>query len=75
MRWAVQLKITSGPLQRRSKKYVWIKEAEVLRNTLHYNNERVVSFGNFLTNIQSMFTGYYDMTTVSEGLDSKSNPG
>ena len=35
-----------------------MKEVEVPRNTLHYNNERAVSFEEFLTNIQSMFTGF-----------------
>ena len=28
------------------------------RNILHYNNERGVSSGNFLTNIKSMFTNF-----------------
>ena len=33
------------------KKYVWIKEAEVPRNTLQYNNERAMYFDKFLTNM------------------------
>ena len=35
-----------------------IKEAEVLQTLLIYNNERVVSFEKFLTNMQTMFTGF-----------------
>ena len=41
-------------------KYVWIKESEVLRNKLHYKNERDISFEKFLNNMQSMFTGFED---------------
>jgi hypothetical protein len=41
-------------------KYVRIKEAEVLRNTLHYKNERAMSSEKSLTNMQSMFTGFED---------------
>jgi hypothetical protein len=41
-------------------KSVRIKEAEVLRNSLHYKNERAVSFEKFLTNMQAMFTGFED---------------
>ena len=41
-------------------KSVRIKEAEVLRNTLHYKNERAMSFEKFLTNMQAMFTGFED---------------
>jgi hypothetical protein len=37
---------------------VWIKEAEVLRNTLHYKNERAMSYERFFTNMQTMFTGF-----------------
>jgi hypothetical protein len=37
-----------------------IKEAEVLRNSLHYKNERAISFEKFLTNMQAMFTGFED---------------
>jgi hypothetical protein len=39
---------------------VRIKEAEVLRNSLHYKNERAMSFKTFLTNMQAMFTGFED---------------
>jgi hypothetical protein len=41
-------------------KAVRIKEAEVLRNSLHYKNERAMSFETFLTNMQAMFTGFVD---------------
>ena len=41
-------------------KSVRIKEAEVLRTTLHYKNERAMSFEKFLTNMQAMFTGFED---------------
>ena len=41
-------------------KQVRIKEAENLRKTLIYKNERVMSFEKFLTNMQSMFTGFDD---------------
>jgi hypothetical protein len=41
-------------------KSVRIKEAEVLRNSLHYKNERAMSFEKFLTNMQAMFTGFED---------------
>jgi hypothetical protein len=41
-------------------KSVRIKEAEVLRNSLHCNNERAMSFEKFLTNMQAMFTGFQD---------------
>jgi hypothetical protein len=41
-------------------KSVRIKEAEVLRNSLHYKNERAMSFKKFLTNMQVMFTGFED---------------
>jgi hypothetical protein len=41
-------------------KSVRIKEAEVLRNWLHYKNERTMSFKKFLTNMQAMFTGFED---------------
>ena len=44
--------------------YVWIKEAEFLRNTLHHKNEKVISFKKFLTNIQSVFTGSEDNNEV-----------
>jgi hypothetical protein len=37
-----------------------IKEAEVLRNLLHYKNERAMSFEKFLTNMQAMLTGFED---------------
>ena len=43
---------------------VCIKEAEVLRNTLSYKNERTMSFGKFLTNMQAMFTGFEDNNEV-----------
>jgi hypothetical protein len=41
-------------------KSVRIKEAEILRNSLHYKNERAMSFEKFLTNMQAMFTGFED---------------
>ena len=41
-------------------KAVRIKEAEVPRKTLHYKNERAVSFEKFLTDMQSMFAGFED---------------
>jgi hypothetical protein len=41
-------------------KSVRIKEAEVLRNSLQYKNERSMSFDKFLTNMQKMFTGFED---------------
>jgi hypothetical protein len=41
-------------------KSVRIKEADVLRNSLHYQNERAMSFEKFLTNMQAMFTGFED---------------
>ena len=41
-------------------KSVRIKEAEVLRTTLTYKNERTVSFEKFLTSMQAMFTGFED---------------
>jgi hypothetical protein len=41
-------------------KAVRIQEAEVLRTTLHYKSERTMSFDKFLTNMQSMFTGFAD---------------
>jgi hypothetical protein len=38
-----------------------MKEAEVLRNSLRYQNERAMSFKKFLTNMQAMFrTGFKD---------------
>jgi hypothetical protein len=39
---------------------VRIQEAEVLRTTLHCKSERTMSFDKFLTNMQSMFTGFAD---------------
>ena len=45
-------------------KSVRIKEAEVLRNTLSYKNERTMSFEKFLTNMQAMFTGFEDNNEV-----------
>jgi hypothetical protein len=41
-------------------KSVRIKEAEVLTNSLHYKNEREMSFEKFLTNMQALFTGFED---------------
>ena len=41
-------------------KSVRIKEAESLRTTLIYKNERVMSFEKFLTSMQAMFTGFED---------------
>ena len=41
-------------------KSVRIKEAEVLRNSLQYKNERSMSFDKFLTSMQKMFTGFED---------------
>jgi hypothetical protein len=41
-------------------KSVRIKEAEVLRNLLHYKNERAMSFEKFPTNMQAMFTVFED---------------
>ena len=41
-------------------KSIRIKEAEVLRNSLQYKNERSMSFDKFLTNMQSMFSGFED---------------
>ena len=43
---------------------VRIKEAEVLQNWLIYKNERAVSFDNFLTNMQTMFTGFYENVEI-----------
>jgi Ca2+-binding EF-hand superfamily protein len=48
-------------------KSVRIKEAEVLRNSLHYKNERAMSFKKFLTNIQAMFTGFEDNDELLTG--------
>jgi hypothetical protein len=45
-------------------KSVRIKEAEVLRTTLTYKNERAMSFEKFLTNMQAMFTGFEDNDEV-----------
>jgi hypothetical protein len=45
-------------------KPVRIKEAEVLRNLLHYKNEREMSFEKFLNNTQAMFTGFEDNNKV-----------
>ena len=45
-------------------KLVRIKEAEVLRRTLHYKSERAMPFEKFLTNLQSMFTGFADNEEV-----------
>ena len=45
-------------------KLVQIKEAEVLRKTLHYKDERAMLFKKFLTNMQSMFTGFADNEEV-----------
>jgi hypothetical protein len=41
-------------------KSVRIKEAEVLRTTLHYKSKRAMSFEKFLTNMQAVFTGFDD---------------
>ena len=41
-------------------KEVRIKEAESLRTSLIYNNERVMSFEKFITNMQKNFTGLSD---------------
>ena len=41
-------------------KTVRIKEAEALRASLHYKNERAMPFDKFLTNMQNMFTGFED---------------
>jgi hypothetical protein len=41
-------------------KSVRIKEAGVLRNSLHDKNERAMSFEMFITNMQAMFTGFED---------------
>lgn len=41
-------------------KAVRIKEAENLRKTLIYKNERVMSFEKFLTSMEYMFTGFHD---------------
>jgi hypothetical protein len=45
-------------------KSVRIKEAEVLRTTLAYKNERAMSFEKFLTSMQAMFTGFEDNDEV-----------
>ena len=36
---------------------VRVKEAEALWTSLFYKNERAMSFGKFLTNMQTMYTG------------------
>jgi hypothetical protein len=41
-------------------KTVRIKEAETLRKTLHYKNERTMSFEKFLTTMQFMCNGFID---------------
>jgi hypothetical protein len=45
-------------------KKVRIKEAEVLRTSLTYKNERAMSFEKFLTSMQAMFTGFADNEEV-----------
>ena len=39
-------------------KSIRIKEVEALRTSLIYNNDRSMSFEKFLTNMQTMFTGF-----------------
>ena len=39
-------------------KAVWIKESEALWTLPIYKNERDISFKKFLTNVQTMFTGF-----------------
>ena len=41
-------------------KAVRIKEAEALWTPYIYKNERAMLFKNFLTNMQTVFTGFYD---------------
>jgi hypothetical protein len=41
-------------------KQIRLEEAEQLRKTLMYKNERVLSFDKFLTSMQKMFQGFYD---------------
>jgi hypothetical protein len=41
-------------------KAVRIQESQVLRTTLHCKSERTMPFDKFLTNMQSMFTGFAD---------------
>jgi hypothetical protein len=45
-------------------KSVRIKEAEVLRNWLHYKNERAMSFEKLLTNMQAVFVGFKDNNKI-----------
>ena len=46
--------------ERKFNKAVRIKESEALRTSLIYKNEIYMSFENFLTNMQRMFTGLSD---------------
>ena len=39
-------------------KAVWIKKLEALRTFLIYKNEKSMLFENFLTNMQTMLTGF-----------------
>jgi hypothetical protein len=41
-------------------KQIRLEEAEQLRKSLMYKNERVLSFDKFLTSMQKMFQGFYD---------------
>jgi hypothetical protein len=41
-------------------KTVHIQEAEALWRALSYKSERTMSFEKFLTNMQSMFKGFFD---------------
>ena len=45
-------------------KVLRIKEAEAPRTSLIYKNERSVSFYKFLTNMHTMFTGFYENVEI-----------
>ena len=45
-----------------------IKESEALQNSLIHQNERDMSFKKFLTNMQTMFTGFYENGEILNNL-------
>ena len=49
-------------------KAVRVKEAEALRPSLIYKNERAVSFKNLLIKMQTIFTGFYENGEIPNDL-------
>jgi hypothetical protein len=56
----IDMKALRAHFSGKGHKSVQLKEAEALRTNLHYKNERVMTFENFLTKMQYMFLAYED---------------